>query len=721
MGARERKPLPWGEGIDRASGAMVVDELEFADLRNVYLSNGRAELRKGNARALLFPAGDDVLGVWPIRAQGLSGAVVYKASDLTVSLYAIDASGTVASFVTVLWTMDGLGTLPPSVVAADSYDKLIIAHDEPLFGLRQPTYVFSPSDGTALPLMADFARTGTPAPVRFRGVARHLNYLVGWGYGTSEAEDRGETLRISEAGDPTTFQPEHYFLVGAQGDPIIGCGPCGGVLAVMKTADSYKLIGYDRATFGIRPLDPEFGLLASRLHASVNDEFHFWSLTGPRMSQGEGSVDMASPLNLDGPAPDIIETNTPKDKGFAYLDTTNREIDFVFGQWAYVLHLRDGKRRWSYRELARPLVSAGKMVLGGTISLDITAHAEPDTITYLDPTYVGTDIKPKLVVTWTIVGGTVTTERCEVWAKSFGTGGSWSRRGSFAASALTGTVAVEDFWQTHMIALRLTQSGVAAPPYSNTANPAGWPPEAQTNADTGGEIVDWRPAIWYRFDGTHQGYKPIFKGPGANAAAWNALVAHAPVGSAATELNYVTEKSLDGSTGWTAVDSSASAWALLSLPNSDSLTLYYFRVRVEGPLGDSAWFIMDPVIVAPEAPENVQIGVTDNPGGPNTDLDTHHITWARPAVVDGQQPPPDNYLLVYPAYEVRARHRDTSGGVNFGAYGATLQFAGNGFATDYGVPGYNPSIGVGRTAEAQVRSVQGADVSPWSQNTSVEA
>lgn len=713
MGTRERKPLPWGQGIDRASGAMVVNEQQFSDLRNVYLTNGRAELRKGMARALLVDDGDDLLGVWPIRAQGLAGALVYKSADRTVSLYVIDSTGETANFVAVIWTLDALATLPPSVVAADSYDKLVIAHDEPLFGLRQPTYVYSPADGTVLPLEADFARTGSMTPVRFRGVARHLNYLVGWGYGTSEAEDRGETLRISEAGDPTTFQPEHYFLVGAQGDPIVGCGFCGGALAVMKIADSYKLVGYDRATFGIRPLDPARGMLASRLHVSVDQEFHFWSLVGPCSSMGDGSNDLAAPLALDGPAPDLIEGNTPKDKGFAYYDPTNREVVYVFGQWGYVLHLRDQQRKWSYRVFGRPLVSAGSVYLGGSIILDITAHPEIGVITYVDPTYVGTDTKPKLHITWANVGGPVTTERCEVWVKSHRAGATWSRRGTFAATALQGTVAVDDFWQTHDVALRLTQSGYAASDYSNTLDPSTWPAVSQDSFDTGGEVIAWLSEGWRRFDTDSVGFVMDPKAPGAPGG-----------GNALLDITFTVERSDDDGASW---DPQSDSLNILEssdvvLDDTLALTTFKFRIKAVGPVGSSAWYETMNMVLAPEPPSNVVAGVTDTPGGPNDGPDTHHVTWGAPAPVNG-------HVVADGPFEIRARHIDkpSSGGVLTGAYSAIQVQPAGVHATDAAAPGYDPSTGVGRRYEVQVRVSRifgptgDVDSSPWVMAFSDEA
>ena len=129
---RQRLPIPWGDGIDRSSGAMAISPSAFRDLRNAHLGNGRTELRLGNARQKLMPEGNAILGVWPIRAQGLSAVAVYDSATRVVSLYVIDATGTSTAFIGILFTLSSTATSPPSLIGAASYDKMLIAHDEPV-------------------------------------------------------------------------------------------------------------------------------------------------------------------------------------------------------------------------------------------------------------------------------------------------------------------------------------------------------------------------------------------------------------------------------------------------------------------------------------------------------------------------------------------------------------------------------------------------------------
>lgn len=685
---------------------MVADPTVFNDLRNVHLSGGRVELRTGLNRALVFPAPwTDLLGVYLIRAQGLAGAIVYNSVSREVGLFAVDSSGVAYAFVEYLWTIPAGATSPPRISATDSYDQLIIAHDEPIFPLRQATIVYSAVEATIAPLQADLAREdpsgATKFPIKYRGVKKHLAYIVGWGYGTHTDEDRGEVLRISMPGEPARFEPEHYFLVGTQGDPIIGCGPVGDELAVMKIASGKKLVGYDRATFGIRDLDPAYGLQSARLHVSINDEFHFWSLSGPRMSNGGASGDLGLPLELQGPAPDPAALATLAENGFAYHDAKEREIVYCFGSWGYVLHLKDGQRRWSYRKFAIPLINAGLLYVGGNLGLaNITAHPEPGALSYIEPSYGVGDGAPKITVPWTNVGGDgVTTETCEVWVRNSIPGSPWRRKFAGLAVTETATFAVDGFWTTYEVALRYTSGGFAGAGYVS-ADPTNWPLVSRTSITTEGEMTTMVLGKWQRFDATSQGYDvTTLIGPGVNPA--DDLVG----------LSYRAEKSEDGGGSWLPIaDGLTAEQATLAFvfANSDSLLSRMMRLRPEGPDGEGGWMTSGARVIAPEAPNAVTPGANTNDGA-NDHADTHDFTWAAPAVV-GPDTPADG------PYQFRCRHYDNLLAIppEIGSFG-TVGAVGVGVhaTTGYVTPGVDPSSSTHRTAEIQVRVNLGADVSPW--------
>lgn len=696
----ERKPLPFGAGLDRISGGMVLQPTDMNDLRNVHLNHGRTEFRHGLTRTLLFPAPyTDLLGVYLIRAQGLAGALLYDSVSRRVDLYAVDSSGVASAYIDNIWTLPAGATSPPRISAADSYDQLVIAHDEPIYPLRQATTVYSAVDSTVGPLMLDLGRTGTPEGARFRGVAKHLAYIVGYGYGTNQPGqgDRGEVLRISMPGEPTNFIPEHYFLVGTQGDPIIACGPVAGELAVQKIASSYKLVGYDRQSFGVRRLDPSYGAASSRLGAAVNDEWFFWSLSGPRSSVGGPSSDLGLPLALDGPVPDALASATPQEMGFAYYDPTEREVVFCFGQWAYVLHLKDGDRRWSYRQFAVALNNAGLLYIGGTLGLtNIVAHPEPGALTYTEPTYAGADVNPKITVPWNVVGGAVTTEQIEIWVKSRAPGGAWKRKYVGAASGASAVITLTDFQTIHDVAMRFASGGFAGSGYTS-ADPSLWPAVSRTTIQTLGTISAYAIGKWKRYTSTVQGYDTTsFAGP---------MLGQVTPGAG----SYRVEKSTDNIT-FVALASGLTAAQVASairLPNSDTFTIGYYRVRFEGTSGNSAWMVVGPKTVAPEPPTTLTI--TGNLTGPaNNTPDNHDLTWAAPAAVNGEVPADG-------PYEVRGRHTDAPASANVGPFGSTSSLAAGVHAlTGLTFPGFTNNTTVHRTGEGQVRIVLASgDSSPY--------
>jgi hypothetical protein len=705
---RQRLPIPWGEGIDRSSGAMAIAPGAFRDLRDVHLGNGRTELRLGLPRLKLLPSGDMVLGVWPIRAQGLAAAAVYDIASRTVSLYVIDATGTAEAFIGTLFTISTAAASPPSLIGAASYDKLLIAHDEPVYAERQPTMVYTPLDGVITPLLADFAREGGAFPVKFRGVATHLNYIVGWGYGQHntnpaiESEDRPETLRISDPGEPTVFIPEHYFLVGMQGDPIVGAGQVAQRLAIFKAAEAYQLVGYDRPTFGIQPLDPQHGLLASKLHVSVSGALFFWSLAGPRVMAGDGSTDLAEPLGLTGPAPDPLAVATPPEQGFAYYDRDRDEVIFVFGQWGYVLHLA-GAQRWSYRKFGVGLACAGRIYLGGTTVIAPPPGVEVGVASYIDPTYVPGDADPKFYVPWTWSSASAG-QRAEVWLKE-SVGGTWALRANVPAANGFAIVAEPNgtFLANYDIQVRFTQFGIPAPGYEGS-DPDLWPSDSLVTVLAIGTPAFFSPGRFHRYSPTEVGFNAgILRGPGVNQSSPAAYV---------WEANYYD---FDTAT-WNPITLAATPpWQEIRLPNAmagKTVLLDIRATRVGAPV-IGGFFLTTGIKVQPEPPSGVFCGGTDTPGGPNDGTDHHVVTWNAPALVPGPVAPADG------PYDVRIRHYDTLSFIGPWSSITAVGFATH--ATTIAAPGVDPSTTGSRTAEAQVRSNNGlGDVSDWVSATTFE-
>jgi hypothetical protein len=187
---------------------------------------------------------------------------------------------------------------------------------------------------------------------------RHLAYLVGWGFGTAN-EPRPELVRISLPGDPITFDENHYFAAGDRRDPVLACAPAGdadgpqGILDVWKRSETHAIHGYDRATFGIRLIDPRHGIVASRAHVNIEGLNIAWAEEGPRLWSGLGVSDaLELPLGLDDWEPDDLVDEGELAYAFAHYVPRERVGWFHFGRRVYALTARvQGHWRWSYQTL----------------------------------------------------------------------------------------------------------------------------------------------------------------------------------------------------------------------------------------------------------------------------------------------------------------------------------------------------------------------------------
>lgn len=360
--------MNFGQGLDRESGSMVVEPSTFEDLRNVHLGAGKAEIRQGN-KNVIAPAGvDAVIGFRAIRSQNVTVVLTLTNATRLVELWIMANDGSTITKIGTLWTLP-VGFAYPKVSMADSYDLMFIAHDEATYANRQVTRYFDPVAVTLNDLTADFDRNGAAVAIKFRGVVTHLAYIFGWGYGSEVAGqgDRPEIVRCSLPQQPTVFLPEHYFLAGQRNEPVLACSPTGDTLAVRKAQESYEISGYDRATFGIKPLDTLHGAIAGRLSITVAGQNYFWSLDGPRVSDGGISVDLALPLAVKEAAVSNKATALAATEGFAFYHAVRREVWFVFAQWAYVLNRKDPNNpQWSYNEFDQDL-NAGALVYQGQI------------------------------------------------------------------------------------------------------------------------------------------------------------------------------------------------------------------------------------------------------------------------------------------------------------------------------------------------------------------
>ena len=365
--------LPYGEGLQRSTGVMVVRATSFDDIRNMFLFEGKAQVRDGLLTASVLQDGDlggpfdlDVtVMLESLRSESASMGVGYNTTggnnrEVWLNRMLIDGSAPIA--VGLLGTLDGGVTFePPIIIGADSDNKFFIAHDEPNPTSRLVTQVYDPEDFPQLSnLQADLDGINGQRDVFFRGVVRHLSYIFGWGYGNFDDPVRGDVVRVSNSGDSRIFEDFAFFEAGQQGETVMVCRSAGPTLMVMKETETYEIFGYSPDTFGIRLADSLFGCVGSRLAVSVAGTVFFWSTQGPRLTSGGPSVDIAVPLDIGGPDPaGLVDESEPQD-AFAAYDPRTRVVQFVWGQRVYALSIRDPDRpRWSYYELGETAQCSG--------------------------------------------------------------------------------------------------------------------------------------------------------------------------------------------------------------------------------------------------------------------------------------------------------------------------------------------------------------------------
>ena len=377
-------PLAFGGGLDRETGLFGVQPTSFFDLRNVYLHEGKTIVRNGftAAGAGEFAEVDLLLNGHGMRGEQLGIVVGWNATEETCYVYRCAPD---LSTVELLgeWVNDSSsawGDNVPRVIMAEVFGRVFMAHDTPLTAQRAPTiYYDGVGTGDALKYLFSTWADGVPGEsagesaestaaedrIRFRGVCRHLSYLVGWGFG-SAIETRPELLRISLPDDPTTFDPNHYFIVGDRNDPVVGARPVGGdpgVLKVWKRQETYDMTGYDRRSFGMFLADPSHGIIAGRAFAEIGEGTVIaWAEEGPRLWSGRGpSTSIEIPLGLEEWEPTDLVAEGEEAYAFGIFVPKERIAWFQFNRRVYTLTARiPGRFRWSFQEL--PFDAYGAMV-----------------------------------------------------------------------------------------------------------------------------------------------------------------------------------------------------------------------------------------------------------------------------------------------------------------------------------------------------------------------
>jgi len=402
--ARQRTPIPMGEGLDRESGLLVTRPTSIVDLRNIVHRNGKVMARPGMADVITITdtngvAVTDILGGVLIKGdrtniivayQGDSGAADYG----KVLVYQADEAA-LAAFYVGTWFTSGTPATVPQISLAEVYGKVFMAHTERSISARATTYVFDSLGSSELyPLQADLTDDGVVADIKFRGVVRHLDYLAGWGFG-DRLEDRPELLRTSRPALPDDFLPDDYAIVGNRRDPIVQAIPAVNGLVCGKETEVFTMVGDNARNFGVFPVDTDYGMAGPRLGVAHGGRAWYWSSTGPRSSDGaplSGSQDLGLALALDEVEPADLPALGTIDEGWAGYIPEERCLLWCFGQRCYVLALHDPQNpRWSYWTLGVTPRSGFQLLATGTTTAAPTGYPDFD---YVD------EAESQLTVHW---------------------------------------------------------------------------------------------------------------------------------------------------------------------------------------------------------------------------------------------------------------------------------------------------------------------------------
>lgn len=325
------------------------------------LKRGRVLPRPGmELRSEVVVGGAYVACIHAVRIseQGLMvvGEGVVGEASHKVKIYYTDGFGGSPVAVVDDWMDPALSTEKVVAMAAESGERVFVAHDEAVLSRRAPTVAFDPA--TIPPSITELsaAWAGGDNKLRFRGVAAWNDALVGWGFGTN-ADAQPAYVRISDPGEPEVFQDVAWQFGGVRGDPVIGCIGVTAGLLMYKAAETHIVLGRDANNYQTRDLEKGFGLAGSRLALESAGYVYTWSLEGPREGEGGPSRDISWPLGLPWPRPQDIVATDRLARGFSVWLPVSAVVLFVFGDWVYAYS--PAEKKWAWWQLAFELHAGG--------------------------------------------------------------------------------------------------------------------------------------------------------------------------------------------------------------------------------------------------------------------------------------------------------------------------------------------------------------------------
>lgn len=593
----QTEPLTFGLGLDRKTGPTLLDPASFRDIRNVHLRDGGAEIRNGLQLALTLAGCDSVLVVYPVRSQAIAAVIGFDSATGAVKLFSASVDLSTATLVGTCFTV-GAASGYPRVLVADSNGKLVIAHDEPVYANRKDTQIWDSVAATLGNFTQDLDASTVAAATKFRGVERYLEYLFLWGYGSEAASDgdRPHLVRVTEPG-LTSMKAEHFFEAGQSGEPVVSCKPAGEVLLAFKESETFRIIGSSREDFAIKPADPHFGLAGSRLAVTVGGVCYFWSLEGPRRSAGGLSEDLALPLDLKGPTPSTLYSESALAGGFCFYQPERREVVWVFERWGFAFHIPSGQ--WSYREYGVSLNCAGVLYPGtGVVATTLGPNFYGDITSVV---LTGANDR-EATVTWDnllFAGGPATpdaADKGEVWARplSGGVGQTWQLLAdNIALSGANDSQVVTLPWygSYHEVAVRIKRNGNYNSQYSS-GSPTDWPAISKDSSCL--TQLTYAPSLTSQF------------WERTSAVAERVRWSYTHPGNKQKNVTIEIEKSPDGLAGWVAsgsgpYDASTSPFDY-NIVGGEGETDIWLRARIKTPDRTGAWSTAMATYCGPAAP-----------------------------------------------------------------------------------------------------------------------
>ena len=489
---RQRLPITFGQGLDRATGAGARDARSLYNGRDVVAREAGLELRAGlqGSGLIALDWGTDVVAQASVEATLDILQVVYDRTSRDLRIYRVNPVSPSTRQNVGTWGTLHANALFPIITMAEAGGKVLFAHAEPTLAHRLVSKYWTPGAldtdaGTLANASGDLDGDGTPADIKFFGVARYREYLIGWGWGTETSaatQDRVEIVRHTKPDDVSVWRPGDYFICGPKTSRILACGAVSNGLVCASLYEAYTVTGTDPQTWGVQISDPSHGVVSPRAMATINGVLYRWAPSGPRVTRDatSPSEDLALTLDLNEAVPDDWPARGPSREVFTAYDADQRALYFVHPDltsgsatttFAVILSLRLTQAlRFTVARLLRRVACAGRYLAGKITPPPGVAYASATAA--VDDGWFSSPLGRRLTISWTN-NSALGNETVEVWLK---TGSTWAVQATVALSGTSQstTIAPLEALTDYEVAIRMrTPAGAYTTGFSE-ATPNLW-------------------------------------------------------------------------------------------------------------------------------------------------------------------------------------------------------------------------------------------------------